>query len=58
MKTRLASNSQRSACLCLLSARIKGLCHHLLASFFKFRVALVAPASLKLTMLLSLLLNS
>ena len=26
--TRLALNSQRSICLCLLSARIKGVCHH------------------------------
>jgi hypothetical protein len=28
MKIRLASNSQRSACLCLLSAGIKGVHHH------------------------------
>jgi hypothetical protein len=26
--TRLVSDSQRSACLCLLSAGIKGVCHH------------------------------
>ena len=25
---RLASNSQRSACVCLLSAEIKDVCHH------------------------------
>jgi hypothetical protein len=29
LKTRLAT--QRSTCLCLLSARIKGMCHHQLA---------------------------
>lgn len=34
LKTRLASNSQRSTCLCLLNAGIKGLCHHYLANFF------------------------
>jgi hypothetical protein len=31
LQSRLASNSQRSSCLCLLSARIKGVHHHHLA---------------------------
>ena len=32
LQTRLASNSQRSTCHCLLSARIKGVRHHRLAA--------------------------
>ena len=28
LQTRIALNSQKSTCLCLLRAAIKGLCHH------------------------------
>jgi hypothetical protein len=34
LQTRLASNSQRSTCLCLPSAGIKGFHHHCLAEKF------------------------
>lgn len=34
LQIRLASNSTRSACLCLPSAEIKGTCHHPLLDIF------------------------
>jgi hypothetical protein len=37
-------NSQRSACLCLLSAGIKGVHHHCLAIYFYFMCTGVLPA--------------
>ena len=38
----LAWNSQTSACLCLLSAGIKGVCHHCLAPSAVFKLAFFA----------------
>lgn len=35
MQTRLAQNSQSWACLCLLSAGMKGMCHHTWLFFIK-----------------------
>ena len=42
-RTRLASDQHRSACLCLLSAGIKGVCHHYPATpqYFVMRVSKV-----------------
>lgn len=34
LQIKLASDSQRSFCLCLLSAVIKGVCHHYLVNAF------------------------
>ena len=46
MQTRLVLNSQRSACLCLLSAGIKGVRHH---HYLAYRASLISQGPISLS---------